>query len=819
MKQLFFLILILIPFLGKSQDECSVNGFLVDCKTTPTSTYNSYETRTICQLPGFYESEALVSTNIYGSRTDRQTDATGFFYSKMIDGRWWVIDPEGYLNICKAVNAISTGTGSTSLTAYSSKFGNSSSTWMTKTMEYLNGIGFYCAGSWSTTSTIISNPRQATNPLAYTLILNWMSGYGSGRTVQQSGNMGYPNDAIFVFEQGFVDYCETKAKLLVSNKNDKNLFGYFTDNELPFYDNSLNKFLRLGKKSITDVNYLATKKWLADHNYTEADTVNSDIQKQFLGYVGETYGLIVYRAIKKYDPNHMVLGPRVNVSEARNNKYFMQGIGKYVDILAVNYYGVWTPDLISMNEWGKNLSKPFMVTEFYTKGEDSGLGNTTGGGWVVKTQKDRGYAYQNYTLALLESKYCVGWQWFKYMDNDPTSPSDPSNIDGNKGLVKIDYEPYEPLVEKMKDLNLRAYNLIDYFDKQIKNTIDIYPEADAYYRDNQNYGADELLGIKNNTGNKRETFLRFDLTGQSTNFKAANLYLSVLRAGDSGMTFKAEFVSDDSWTESSITGANHPDGVYEIANWSNDSNVKLDVKQPVIETIGTDQKLSIKLSATKVGTSQTEYASRENSSVGLRPRIEIEENGLEGPADASQLIDLMVESKRIASFNPDVFDYKIVVPAATPEKPDIQFLLPNSSMIVEVSGPVNIFSNSQSDRTATISTTSADGLKHASYNLIFEPEGGITSIGEFPVNGADDSGFKIYPNPVSKNSSVIVESATNALENNLLSISDLNGNTIFQQRINGMKYVLETNGMLQQGIYFITILNSTGLHTKKMIVK
>jgi len=31
--------------------------------------------------------------------------------------------------------------------------------------------------------------------------------------------------------------------------------------------------------------------------------------------------------------------------------------------------------------------------------------------------------------------------------------------------VKIDYKPYTPLVEKMKDLNMKVYNLIDYFDK------------------------------------------------------------------------------------------------------------------------------------------------------------------------------------------------------------------------------------------------------------------------------------------------------------------------------------------------------------------
>ena len=94
------------------------------------------------------------------------------------------------------------------------------------------------------------------------------------------------------------------------------------------------------------------------------------------------------------------------------------------------------------------------------------MGNTVGAGWIVKTQLERGYAYQHFTLGLLESKYCVGWHWFKYMDNDPTVSAEPSNTDGNKGILMINYEPYAPLVEKMKELNLRVYNLIDYFDKE-----------------------------------------------------------------------------------------------------------------------------------------------------------------------------------------------------------------------------------------------------------------------------------------------------------------------------------------------------------------
>ena len=454
------LAMILLPFLVAAQDST----IKVEAKKKPTSTYISYDTRIVSKLPNFKIDKAI-ATNIYGSRLDKKVKATGFFRTEFIDGRWWVVDPEGYLNICRAVNDIKEGRGTVSKTASTSKFGGSSHTWMTKTMEFLNEIGFYGAGSWSENEEIISNSRQKTNPLAYTIMLNWMSGYGKGRTVQLSGHMGYPNNCIFVFEKGFVEYCENKAKALAINKNDKNLFGYFTDNELPFKDINLTGYLALGEQDPKNENYLAAKQWLMDNKYSETDAMNIDVQKRFLGHVGETYFSIVYKALKKYDPNHMSLGPRVDKEDARANDYFMKAIGPYVDILAINYYREWTPKSDFMTTWGTNLNKPFMVTEFYTKGEDSGLANTSGAGWIVRTQLERGYEYQNYTLALLESKYCVGWHWFKYMDNDPSMPGEPSNIDGNKGLLKIDYEPYTPMIEKMKELNLNTYNLIDYFDK------------------------------------------------------------------------------------------------------------------------------------------------------------------------------------------------------------------------------------------------------------------------------------------------------------------------------------------------------------------
>lgn len=134
-------------------------------------------------------------------------------------------------------------------------------------------------------------------------------------------------------------------------------------------------------------------------------------------------------------------------------------------MLALNVYNYWTPPTDVMAMWEKQAAKPFLVTEWYVKADDAGFKNSTGAGWIVPTQRDRAAFYQNFVLALLESRACVGWHWFKYMDNDPADlRTDPSNRDSNKGMVSTRYEPYRDLLAGMKAINREIYRLADHFD-------------------------------------------------------------------------------------------------------------------------------------------------------------------------------------------------------------------------------------------------------------------------------------------------------------------------------------------------------------------
>ena len=424
--------------------------------------YEPFDTRTVELLAGYKPSTKPVEYSRYGGWKAKQVEATGFYHVTKIGDRWWGVDPEGYLYINVALNSISMGRSDYNRNALKTKFGTPEK-WMTETIGLLQNNGFNCAGSWSDHKSVIEVNKTSSKPFAYTTNWNFMSSYGRvrGGTYQMPGHTGYPNEAIFVFDPEFETFCDQHAQQLAAIKDDPNLFGHFSDNEMPFKKNSLDNYLALPEG---EPGHKAAMKWIEEKGITK-EQITDTHREEFLCLVADKYFSIVSGAIKKYDPNHMYIGARFYSNE-KDQAAFMKTAGKYLDIVSCNYYNRWTPDSTEISNWASWTGRPFIVTEYYTKGEDSGMPNQSGAGWIVKTQKDRGLFYQNYNLALLESKNCVGWHYFKYQDNDPTAKGvDPSNIDANKGIVNNDYDVWEDMMVKMKELNLQVYPIIQHFDK------------------------------------------------------------------------------------------------------------------------------------------------------------------------------------------------------------------------------------------------------------------------------------------------------------------------------------------------------------------
>lgn len=423
--------------------------------------WKDYPTRTLKTLEGY--SPKKVRLDRYGGRADMKAKATGFYYVTNVNGRWWSVDPLGNLFISKGVNDVQMGASDRNKAAFEKNF-NDTHDWAIKTTSMLNGFGFNASGAWSSYKDLRTVKPET--PLAYTVMLDFMGSYGRKKgAYQQSGHLGYPDNTIFVFDPEFEKFANEYAKQIAGNADDKNLFGYFSDNEMPFNRLTLDSYL--GKKDTTDAGHLAAKKWMQERKLTQPE-ITDQVRNEFLGFVVDKYLSIVSAAIRKNDPNHMYIGCRFHAYE-KNVPEVLKAAGKYLDAISINYYNEWTPQAKHLDNWIAWSGKPVIITEWYVKGEDSGMGNFSGAGWVVKTQEERGLFYQNYTLGLLESGKCVGWHWFKYQDNDPTNKKvDPSNTDANKGILNNEYELYKPLVNKMKELNDAAYSLIDFFDQRKK---------------------------------------------------------------------------------------------------------------------------------------------------------------------------------------------------------------------------------------------------------------------------------------------------------------------------------------------------------------
>ncbi|MEM8944874.1 MAG: hypothetical protein AAGD11_06785 [Planctomycetota bacterium] len=400
------------------------------------------------------------SLNRYGgTEAYPPSEATRFFRTASIAGRWWLIDPDGHRFLHVAVNSVKPYSGPTFREAFPKKFA-SNQDWAAQTVGLLHDHGFNGTGAWTDNGLLGSaGPR-----LVYTRMLNVMSSFGRKLklTSQGTGHTSYKDRLIPVFHPKFPAHCRQVVQQLDATKDDPYLLGIFSDNELEHNELALDLHLDFPPDS---PERHAAQQWLAQHypDIRVPRDLTDQIREAYVGHMFETYFAIVGRAIRSVDANHLYLGSRLH-GATKKNRWLLAGAGKHLDVVAVNVYGVWTPTK-SVRKWSRWSGRPLLVTEFYAKGQDSGLANLSGAGWTVPTQSDRGRFYQHFTLGLLESRVCVGWHYFKYADNDPLDmTTDPSNRDSNKGILNSSYEPWTEFLNRMRALNARVYSIAEHFD-------------------------------------------------------------------------------------------------------------------------------------------------------------------------------------------------------------------------------------------------------------------------------------------------------------------------------------------------------------------
>lgn len=450
----------------------------------------------------------------FGGNKKSKMEATGFFKLKQIEGVWYLIDPEGYRFFTIGVNSVSKGGG-------------------VILPDALRDIGTNTLGCWS--DETIND--EADHKMPYCPRWNFMTTYKN--SAQRTKDL-YNDGIIPVFDPGFIGFCDNHAGQLEALKDDPWLLGHFSDNELPVYDNTtygnlLDRFLAIADKS--DPNYLAAHNWMVSRKGSGYQ-VSVDDREPFHGYVTGSYYRIVSEAIKRYDPNHLYLGSRLH-GGAKSKPSIFQEAAKYVDMISINVYSVWTPARKDMDMWSSG-GKPFFVTEFYAKAEDSGLPNEGGAGWLVPAQEDRAKFFENFVLALVEHPGCVGYHYFRYIDDG----------EANKGLLDGNYNWYELLRNSFYKIARDVYSLRDFMihgsasgflNREIPLKPKIYPNpcSGGFYIGSIGSGINPDVGIFTEEGKKIISFKSVSLPFfVETGHFIKGLYILKLCSGNSGYSEK-----------------------------------------------------------------------------------------------------------------------------------------------------------------------------------------------------------------------------------------------------------------------------------------
>ncbi len=411
--------------------------------------------------------------------------ATRFFHVEQVGGRWWVIDPGGRSFYAVGTDHANFGAHWCEKLGYApysrnvqARYG-SEQKWAQSTLKRLKAWGFNTLGAGHSESL----RHQG---LAHTEFLSLGANFTSVSDIAPRTTWtGFPD----VFHPRFQAWCEQQARRVAkSARSDPWLFGYFLDNELEWFgkngsetglvDETFKKpadhpakralvdFLKKRYPTIEALN----KAWGTQAPSWEvlAGTSASPVTKTkaaaadrlaFVRLIADRYFAVTTSAVRKADPNHMVIGCRF----AGWAPPIFDIAGKYLDIVTVNFYGqvdlargVSTDMPAMMRKYAASARRPLMITEWSFPALDAGLPSQHGAGQRVATQKDKARAYAIYQKALFGMPFMVGSDYFMWVDEPALGISSTFPEDSNYGLVDVNDSPWVELTKTAAAVNRQA---------------------------------------------------------------------------------------------------------------------------------------------------------------------------------------------------------------------------------------------------------------------------------------------------------------------------------------------------------------------------
>lgn len=439
-------------------------------------------------------------------------EGTGFFRTQKLNGKWWLVDPEGHLFFSMGMDCVTMG-GITMVSGRRTMFnwmpsGNSPLAQFLKptgsvlygptksgeafnfykanlyrkygpgyeqdfyrvALDRLRAWGFNTIGNWS-------DPRLYRNGQVPYVATGGVSG-DFDRIASGSDYWGKMPDP---FDPRFATAAVNSLSGLANEvKGDPWCLGYFVDNELSWaggpdggrYGLAIGTLaagadsaakqsfiadLKAKYKEIADLNRAWNTQfssWEAlDAPYRVTEPF-SDAMKEDMAAFVKSYALqyfkVVHDTLKQLDPNHLYLGCRF----AWYVPSEVEAAARYCDVISFNIYA----PKVDAHHWAflQKIDKPCVIGEFHFGSLDRGM--FMPGLVYTPNQAARAQMYMDYLQSVIANPSFVGCHWFEYVDEPLTGRTwDGENY--NIGFVSVTDTPYREMVAAAEKVQSTAYSM------------------------------------------------------------------------------------------------------------------------------------------------------------------------------------------------------------------------------------------------------------------------------------------------------------------------------------------------------------------------
>ncbi|MGD9858203.1 MAG: hypothetical protein AB7U20_24955 [Planctomycetaceae bacterium] len=373
-----------------------------------------------------------LSRDRFGATTAVRTEPTGFFHTREVDGRWWFVSPDGNAFLSIGMNHLDLAAlhHADNAHIFQDRYAGRTDRFIREGIAAplmawgFNTIGWtqeLVGGTWGKPGTLlrhspewdITKLRLAGLPFVYNFTFAEIEEFNS--------HPQYPD----VFSQEFADWADYLARAAcVELAREPLLLGY-ADVPVPDFTSG-----RPG-------------------SWSEGLDLDQPADLEKLQRIVRRYFEVVTAAIRRYDPHHLLFGPRFG-HPSETPDWLIVLAGEYFDVILCNRFVTAEEVENDLSRWHRLSGRPILIADMAFLAPTDLLHVSERSAAYVVDQSARGEAYCDFAAAAFAHPSIVGFHWCAFLENRTRKSGLKTSLD----------EPYWDCIRPMQEFNRnRLYSI------------------------------------------------------------------------------------------------------------------------------------------------------------------------------------------------------------------------------------------------------------------------------------------------------------------------------------------------------------------------